>query len=232
MSRECSRDFAARSARIRRNMTATSSKERVCACSGAQKFTAAQARAARAGSNRRSPTRGRRARIPSGAQLLCLQAALREDASLLRLDVRRMRRIQLRQARTDGRPRRPLRTHYRRARQDRFSGIFEAAARRRACDRHHPLPSRRHRPVFEGARLRRHFKERLEIHGLDLRHTPSVELFAQSLLERLPRLDYLLNNACQTVRRPAGFFAAPAGARSDAARRARRRVARAAREPR
>jgi NAD(P)-dependent dehydrogenase (short-subunit alcohol dehydrogenase family) len=26
------------------------------------------------------------------------------------------------------------------------------------------------------------------------------------LLERLPRLDYLLNNACQTVRRPAGFF--------------------------
>jgi NAD(P)-dependent dehydrogenase (short-subunit alcohol dehydrogenase family) len=50
------------------------------------------------------------------------------------------------------------------------------------------------------------FKERLEIHGLDLRHTPSVELFTQFLLERLPRLDYLLNNACQTVRRPAGFF--------------------------
>jgi NAD(P)-dependent dehydrogenase (short-subunit alcohol dehydrogenase family) len=50
------------------------------------------------------------------------------------------------------------------------------------------------------------FRERLEIYGLDLRHTPSVELFAQFLSERLPRLDYLLNNACQTVRRPAGFF--------------------------
>ena len=50
------------------------------------------------------------------------------------------------------------------------------------------------------------FSERLEIHGLDLRHTPSVELFARFLVERLPRLDYLLNNACQTVRRPAGFF--------------------------
>jgi NAD(P)-dependent dehydrogenase (short-subunit alcohol dehydrogenase family) len=50
------------------------------------------------------------------------------------------------------------------------------------------------------------FHERLEIHGLDLRHTPSVELFTQFLLERLPQLDYLLNNACQTVRRPAGFF--------------------------
>ena len=50
------------------------------------------------------------------------------------------------------------------------------------------------------------FRERLEIYGLDLRHTPSVELFARSLLERLPRLDYIVNNACQTVRRPAGFF--------------------------
>lgn len=50
------------------------------------------------------------------------------------------------------------------------------------------------------------FRERLEIHGLDLRHTPSVELFARFLVGRLPRLDYLLNNACQTVRRPAGFF--------------------------
>src|ERR1700722_20810390 len=51
-----------------------------------------------------------------------------------------------------------------------------------------------------------HFRERLQIHGLDLRHTPSVELFTKFLLERLPRLDYILNNACQTVRRPAGFF--------------------------
>jgi NAD(P)-dependent dehydrogenase (short-subunit alcohol dehydrogenase family) len=50
------------------------------------------------------------------------------------------------------------------------------------------------------------FRERLQIHGLDLRHTPSVEIFSRFLVERLPRLDYILNNACQTVRRPAGFF--------------------------
>lgn len=50
------------------------------------------------------------------------------------------------------------------------------------------------------------FRYRLQIHGIDLRHTPSVELFARFLAERLPRLDYILNNACQTVRRPAGFF--------------------------
>jgi len=63
------------------------------------------------------------------------------------------------------------------------------------------------------------FRQRLQIHGLDLRHAPSVELFARFLGERLPRLDYILNNACQTVRRPAGFYrqllaaeAQPAGA--------------------
>ena len=50
------------------------------------------------------------------------------------------------------------------------------------------------------------YRERLQIHGLDLRHTPSVELFTRFLAERLPRLDYILNNACQTVRRPTGFF--------------------------
>ena len=50
------------------------------------------------------------------------------------------------------------------------------------------------------------FRDRLQIHGLDMRHTPSVEIFTRFLLERLPRLDYILNNACQTVRRPAGFF--------------------------
>ena len=51
------------------------------------------------------------------------------------------------------------------------------------------------------------FRSRLHIHGVDLRHTPSVELFARFLAERLPRLDHIVNNACQTVRRPAGFFA-------------------------
>jgi NAD(P)-dependent dehydrogenase (short-subunit alcohol dehydrogenase family) len=50
------------------------------------------------------------------------------------------------------------------------------------------------------------FRSRLQIYGLDLRHTPSVELFTRFLRDRLPRLDYVVNNACQTVRRPPGFF--------------------------
>jgi NAD(P)-dependent dehydrogenase (short-subunit alcohol dehydrogenase family) len=48
--------------------------------------------------------------------------------------------------------------------------------------------------------------ERLQIHGLDLRHTPSVEVFARHLNDTLDRLDFIINNACQTVRRPAGFY--------------------------
>jgi NAD(P)-dependent dehydrogenase (short-subunit alcohol dehydrogenase family) len=47
---------------------------------------------------------------------------------------------------------------------------------------------------------------RLEIFGLDLRHTPSVEAFCAHLLATRDRLDYIVNNACQTVRRPPDFY--------------------------
>lgn len=48
--------------------------------------------------------------------------------------------------------------------------------------------------------------DRLEIFGLDLRHTPSVEAFCQQLLHGCERLDFIINNACQTVRRPPDFY--------------------------
>ena len=51
------------------------------------------------------------------------------------------------------------------------------------------------------------WSQRLHIHGLDMRHVPSVESLADHLLETLPRLDFILNNACQTVRKPPGFYA-------------------------
>ena len=47
---------------------------------------------------------------------------------------------------------------------------------------------------------------RLEIFGLDLRHTPSVEAFCHQLLTTHDRLDFIVNNACQTVRRPPDFY--------------------------
>ena len=55
-------------------------------------------------------------------------------------------------------------------------------------------------PDFEG------WSGRLEIYGLDLRHTPSVEAFCHHLTTTHDRLDYIVNNACQTVRRPPDFY--------------------------
>jgi len=50
------------------------------------------------------------------------------------------------------------------------------------------------------------WSQRLHIYGLDLRHIPSVELFASYVEQKYQRLDILINNAAQTVRRPAGFY--------------------------
>jgi NAD(P)-dependent dehydrogenase (short-subunit alcohol dehydrogenase family) len=49
--------------------------------------------------------------------------------------------------------------------------------------------------------------DRLEIHGLDLRHLPSVEAFCSALRATHDHLDFIVNNACQTVRRPPEFYA-------------------------
>ncbi len=48
--------------------------------------------------------------------------------------------------------------------------------------------------------------DRLEVFGLDLRHTPSVEAFCHHLNATRHRLDYIINNACQTVRRPPDYY--------------------------
>ena len=50
------------------------------------------------------------------------------------------------------------------------------------------------------------WSNRLEIFGLDLRNTPAVEDFCHHLLTTRPRLDFIISNACQTVRRPPEFY--------------------------
>lgn len=50
------------------------------------------------------------------------------------------------------------------------------------------------------------WKDRLHIYGLDLRHTPSVDLFCRYMEQKYDRLDIIINNAAQTVRRPSGFY--------------------------
>ena len=79
------------------------------------------------------------------------------------------------------------------------------------------------------------WSDRLEVYGLDLRHTPSVEALCHHLSATHGRLDYIINNACQTVRRPPEFYRhmleletrrprPHAGGRSGAAGRRRRRA--------
>ena len=48
---------------------------------------------------------------------------------------------------------------------------------------------------------------RLDVVGLDFRDIAALERFCAKLLSELPRLDIIVNNACQTVRRPAAFYA-------------------------
>ncbi len=52
----------------------------------------------------------------------------------------------------------------------------------------------------------REWSDRLDIYGLDLRHAPGVEAFCRELVTTRGRLDVIVNNACQTVRRPPDFY--------------------------
>ncbi len=47
---------------------------------------------------------------------------------------------------------------------------------------------------------------RLQLHGIDLRNLPLVERFTRELGNTVGRLDLLINNAAQTVRRPPAYY--------------------------
>ncbi len=51
------------------------------------------------------------------------------------------------------------------------------------------------------------WSQRLELHGLDLRHLASVRAFITDFLHREAHLDILINNAAQTISRPLEFYA-------------------------
>jgi NAD(P)-dependent dehydrogenase (short-subunit alcohol dehydrogenase family) len=50
------------------------------------------------------------------------------------------------------------------------------------------------------------FKDRLSIVAIDLRFIWEIEAFCKRFIATVPRLDILINNAAQTIRRPAGFY--------------------------
>lgn len=49
--------------------------------------------------------------------------------------------------------------------------------------------------------------ERLHVYGLDLRQIPTLEVFVSQLETTYPYLDAIINNAAQTVKRPAAYYA-------------------------
>ena len=50
------------------------------------------------------------------------------------------------------------------------------------------------------------WKDRVHIYGVDFRYSKLVELFTEMLIEKYEKLDFLINNACQTIQRPKEYY--------------------------
>ena len=50
------------------------------------------------------------------------------------------------------------------------------------------------------------WSDRLWLMALDMRHVAALEAFCSYLQQKLPHLDVLINNACQTIRRPPAYY--------------------------
>jgi len=51
------------------------------------------------------------------------------------------------------------------------------------------------------------WRDRLHIYGLDLRDLAHLESFCESINSTYTHLDVIINNACQTIRRPVAYYA-------------------------
>lgn len=50
------------------------------------------------------------------------------------------------------------------------------------------------------------WKDRLKLYGLDLRNLTNVKSFCQEMMETIPHIDFLINNAAQTIRHHPHFY--------------------------
>lgn len=50
------------------------------------------------------------------------------------------------------------------------------------------------------------WKDRIHVYGIDFRYGKLVEFFCQMLIEKYDRLDFIINNACQTIQRPKEYY--------------------------
>ena len=154
--------------------------------------------------------RGRRPRPPRGARapaLLRVQAEVLERAPLLRPAVPAVRRASTSRKRTETADlSRPRRAAHRRSGEDRLPGRHQAAARRRRRS-----SSRRGSPADSALRYAGSPTSTSGATGSRssastcATRRASRRSAATSRATR-PRLDFIVNNACQTVRRPPEFY--------------------------
>lgn len=50
------------------------------------------------------------------------------------------------------------------------------------------------------------WKDRVHIYAVDFRYSQLIEIFAQMLIDKYAKLDFLINNACQTIQRPNEYY--------------------------
>ena len=110
------------------------------------------------------------------------------------------------QAHRDGRPARPRRAAHRRPREDRLPGGHQAAARGRAADRHDALPARLGGALRAGAGLRGVGRPPRDLRARPAAHAERRGVLPRTCCATRDRLDFIVNNACQTVRRPPDFY--------------------------
>jgi NAD(P)-dependent dehydrogenase (short-subunit alcohol dehydrogenase family) len=50
------------------------------------------------------------------------------------------------------------------------------------------------------------WKDKIVIYGIDLRDLRHLEYFCDMIIKKFPKIDAIINNACQTVRRPTAYY--------------------------
>ena len=110
------------------------------------------------------------------------------------------------QAHRDRRSERPRRAAHRRPRQDRLPGGDQAASRRRAPDRHDALPARLRGALRRASPTSRSGATGWRSSGSTCATRRASRRSATHLGATRDRLDFIVNNACQTVRRPPEFY--------------------------
>jgi NAD(P)-dependent dehydrogenase (short-subunit alcohol dehydrogenase family) len=50
------------------------------------------------------------------------------------------------------------------------------------------------------------WKDHVHIYGVDFRYSKLIEYFTEMLIEKYDKLDFLINNACQTIQRPNEYY--------------------------